>query len=491
MQALRRPICNTYRMEGSALRDLMFMYLIPLLGYLVESAALAWYICRFGVSRSKPGWLSVVCFLGAWTMVDDALHRLDVGFLGSLERDVGMLFLLFLCMGIFFRVSWDKRAYISITYCAADFAAKHLSEWIKLGSGRSQYIDFDVLDEEMVHFSIEQMLRYQHELLVTEFKIALLTAGFIFWLLYILNWLFRAKEMRFRWGELLFMATPLFTGYLFSAFYSEATRGVERSVAIPEQVKIALNITMTVTMLLLIVIMMIEVYVLQKNYSLVQERTERMVFEREFMSFREHALEIERIQKNFRSMRHDMHNHIAVLSKLAADGDAEELRNYLTTMTSSIKEINGKYATGSIILDALLNAKAEEAEGIAFTVEEVAYSQVWGINEYDLCILLGNALDNAIRACRSMQEHDRYVLLKSYVRGRMVFIEVVNSYEGSIRTTAGSPYPSTDKEASEEHGLGFASMQRVVDKYHGALDWKAEEGTFRLTAMLQMAEREA
>lgn len=259
----------------------------------------------------------------------------------------------------------------------------------------------------------------------------------------------------------------------------------------PEQVKNALRITVTITMLLLIAIMMIEVYVFQKNYSLAQERTERMVFEREFMFFREHALEIERIQKNFRSMRHDMHNHIAVLSKLAADGDAEELRNYLTTMTSSFKEINGKYATGSIILDALLNAKAEEAEGIAFTVEEVAYSQVWGINEYDLCILLGNALDNAIRACRRMQGNDRYVLLKSYVRGRMVFIEMVNSYEGTIRTTAGSPYPSTDKETSEEHGLGFASMQHVVDKYHGALDWKAEEGTFRLTAMLQMAEREA
>lgn len=468
--------------------DILMIYILPLSKHLLSSVALTWYVCRFGVGRIRPGWISFVGFSCVWTVAEDVLHRFDVDFFWTLVRDAGLLILLPVCIGIFFRVAEDKRIFISISYCAVALAARYFI----IGSKQifSLFQKTKLLDDEIVNFSIEQMKHLQWKWFYTDAIKELISVFVCFVLLIWLNRLFRVKEMEFQRGQLLFMAIPLFTGSLFSAFFNEATHGTKRTFTMPGSVDISLDITMFLTMLLLVAILMIEVYVFQKTYILTRERTERMIFEREFSAFREHASELEHMQSSLRNMRHDMHNHAAVLSKLIADGNTGELQAYITTMTASFGEISGKYATGSVILDALLNTKAKEAEGIKLGAEELIFSKAWGISEYNLCILLGNALDNAIRACSRMQGNNRYIVLKSYVRGRMVFIEIVNSYEGSLLTKPGNAYPCTDKETPEEHGMGFASMQHVADEYHGTLDWKAEDGEFRLTAMLQMAEKD-
>ena len=468
--------------------DIMMIYVLPLWKHLLSSIALTWYVCRFGVGRIRPRWISVAGFCFVWTAVEDTVHYFDVDFFWSLARDAGQLILLPFLIGIFFRVAWDKRIFISISYCAVSLAGTYFFIGLKLIF--SLFQTKEPTDDELVILSIEQMKRLQWKWLYTEAMKELTITFVCFVLLFLLNRLFRVKEMEFQRGQLLFMAIPFFTGSLFSAFFSEATYGFARSFAMPDSVRSSLNATMSVSMLLLVAILMIEVYVFQKTYILTRERTERMIFEREFSAFREHASELEHMQSSLRNMRHDMHNHAAVLSKLIADGNTGELQAYLTTMTASFGEISGKYATGSVILDALLNTKTKEAEGIKLNAGELIFSKAWGISEYNLCILLGNALDNAIRACSRMQGNNRYIVLKSYVRGRMVFIEIVNSYEGSLLTKPGNAYPCTDKETPEEHGMGFASMQHVADEYHGTLDWKAEDGEFRLTAMLQIAEKD-
>ena len=468
--------------------DVMMVYMLPLMQHLLSSVALAWYICRFGMGRIRPRWISVVGFSCVWTVAEDVFHRLDVDFFQTLARDTVMLILLPLCIAIFFRVAMDKRIFISISYCIVTLVARYF--YIGLGMIFSSFQGARLTDDEIVHFSIEQMKRWQWKIFYTEAIKELISAFLCLVAFFLLNRLFRVKEMKFQREQLLFMTIPFFTGSLFSAFYNEATYGVERSFAMPDTVNSSLRSTMALSMLLLVAILMIEVYVFQKTYILTRERTERMIFEREYLAFREHARELEHMQNSLRNMRHDMHNHAAVLSKLIADGNTEELQAYLTTMTASYGEISGKYATGSVILDALLNTKAKEAEGIKLNAEELIFSKAWGISEYNLCILFGNALDNAIRACGRMQGSNRYIVLKSYVRGRMVFIEIINSYEGSLLTKTGNAYPRTDKETPEEHGMGFASMQHVADEYHGILDWKAEDGEFRLTAMLQTAEKD-
>ena len=146
--------------------DIMMIYVLPLIEHFFFSAALTWYICRFGIVRISPGWVSAAGFCFVWAVAEDTLHRFDVDFFWTLIRDAGMLFLLPILISIFFRVSWDKRIFISISYCTIALAARYF--FIGLARIFSFFQQTGLTDDEIVHFSIEQMKRWQWKIFYGE-----------------------------------------------------------------------------------------------------------------------------------------------------------------------------------------------------------------------------------------------------------------------------------------------------------------------------------
>lgn len=88
------------------------------------------------------------------------------------------------------------------------------------------------------------------------------------------------------------------------------------------------------------------------------------------------------------------------------------------------------------------------------------------INSFDLVVVIGNLLDNAIEAL-SKQEKGNFEIEISYRQG-ILLINAKNTFKGEI-IKRGETLISTKKNAKEAHGIGLSNVRRVIDKYDGEM----------------------
>ena len=186
-----------------------------------------------------------------------------------------------------------------------------------------------------------------------------------------------------------------------------------------------------------------------------------------------------------RHFRHDIQNHILLMNMLAEQGKYEELKNYLKEMSGVIDESSYVRISGISAVDAILNEKLYEAQSRSITNSyDVVNLDKNPVKPLDLCIILSNALDNAIEAnCRIENADARWLKLKIHGNGAFTVISVSNPVAGEPKKTAGSGFAST-KENADDHGFGLKSIESTVEKYKGEMLCKCEEGVFTLVVRL-------
>ena len=181
------------------------------------------------------------------------------------------------------------------------------------------------------------------------------------------------------------------------------------------------------------VLCLVSVVYSRKIYSeLIEAEREKqnlVFYKQQLADMTDHVREMEQLYDGIRGMRHDVHNYVADMEQLLQikeehgmlhDAVRQEAGKYLAGMQNAVDDIFLQFSTGNPVTDVILNRKAQicRQEGIDFT-GDFLYPAGFGIEAFDLGILLNNALDNAIEACLKVQENRRYINLKSYAKGRM------------------------------------------------------------------------
>lgn len=109
------------------------------------------------------------------------------------------------------------------------------------------------------------------------------------------------------------------------------------------------------------------------------------------------------------------------------------------------------------------------------------------IAEIDLIAILGNAMDNAIEACRLISSGQaRYIHVRTRQTPGFLLLQVVNSCTGQSRMKDGRFL--TLKKDAESHGFGLSSIQYAVEKYHGEMACRMEEAEFSLSLIFPLDE---
>ena len=180
-------------------------------------------------------------------------------------------------------------------------------------------------------------------------------------------------------------------------------------------------------------------------------------------------------------LRHDMKNHIIALSALSRNKEWEKMDKYLKNMEDIALDTGGDM-TGNKAVDALLYQKKIQAKEAGIRWEcDVRIPRECRINEFDLCVLFGNTLDNALEACGRMRGDEcRFIHILAKSVKKCFLIEVRNSMDRTEKFTAGF----TNKEDSQEHGIGLRNVGDVVYGYNGVLNAKAENGIFLLSILM-------
>ena len=198
-----------------------------------------------------------------------------------------------------------------------------------------------------------------------------------------------------------------------------------------------------------------------------------------------HCEEVQNINRQMRGWRHDYHNHIQAMKAHLALGNLEELDRYLSGLDADLTRVDTIVKTGNVMADAILNSKLSLAGRREIRVN--AKAQVPGelsVAETDLCVLLGNLLDNAMEGCLRLENPaERFIRLYIRPMKGQLYISVTNSAGRGIKKRDGK-YFSTKE--SPTHGFGLARIDRIAARYGGYVNRQDEPGVFATEVMLPL-----
>lgn len=226
----------------------------------------------------------------------------------------------------------------------------------------------------------------------------------------------------------------------------------------------------------------------KKSLSLEKENLEQKnrVLAKQLEQQLNHYENLKQIYQNISGIKHDLKNHFFAMDNLLSHNDIKGAHQYLNSFMPAIintRETTTVYDTHNPIFDALLTEKAGIAMQNKIEMEaELALSPNINIESVDWCILLGNALDNAIEACQCLDSNDKKITVKAVSRKNLINISIKNTALPPVKHTDG--FYITSKKDKLNHGLGLKNISEVVEKYDGAIQTEYEEGYFTLTCML-------
>ncbi len=170
------------------------------------------------------------------------------------------------------------------------------------------------------------------------------------------------------------------------------------------------------------------------------------------------------------SFRHDIQNHLLVVRQLLAGEKPDAAREYLEKLEEAADALSFPAQTGNDALDALLGSKLAVATAQGIPVDcEMHIPKHSGVDDIDWCIVLANALDNAINASEAMDGPEKEIRIFGSQKGNIYLLRVEN------RCPASTKPPKA--------GIGLSNIRAVLSKYDGRMDIEVTDGFFRLSAL--------
>ena len=186
-----------------------------------------------------------------------------------------------------------------------------------------------------------------------------------------------------------------------------------------------------------------------------------------------------------RALRHDMKNHILALQVLVQRKEAEETNKYLDSMKNFMTNLEEYVKMGNDMVDSLLNYKIQKANEVLNVVEtKISIPQQLRLRSFDLNVLLGNLLDNAIDA--SMQTEDKKLNITIKLDKGVLFLNICNSCQKIA--DGRSDFLRTTKKDKANHGIGLNNVRRIVEKYHGDIAFLYENNSMETDVMMYIKE---
>lgn len=180
--------------------------------------------------------------------------------------------------------------------------------------------------------------------------------------------------------------------------------------------------------------------------------------------------------------RHDLRHHLQYLAACLENGQTGQAQNYIFGICEEIKTQNVRRYCENEAANLILSAFAGRAEraGIVMNIQGALPAFIL-VSDSDLCVLLSNALENAIYACQPMVAAGIPcdIDVQVYVRNDKFFLQVTNPCRNGVRFEHGVPV--SDRPG---HGIGVQSICAIVERYGGIYAFSVQDGRFVLRLSL-------
>lgn len=234
--------------------------------------------------------------------------------------------------------------------------------------------------------------------------------------------------------------------------------------------------------ILLIIANLLILFVIDKQ-EVFFKTTERLLFaESHIKQQAAHYSELYSQQESLKKFRHDSKNFytslISMLETLTVQDAIAYIKDKMQIETFETKTIN----SGHPVIDAIIHSKNMNAQkhGASISTNIKITAKIL-IDELELGVLIGNALDNAIEAVENLEENiSKTIILNIISSGDMLSIEVSNPTKSNIDV---QNLKSTKKDKLM-HGYGLPGIEAITNKYNGNLSVSCNNNTFTLSSIL-------
>ena len=169
--------------------------------------------------------------------------------------------------------------------------------------------------------------------------------------------------------------------------------------------------------------------------------------------------------------RHDFRQNVLTMKALCHEGDYEALGKYIDEYSDTLPVAETRRYCRNNALNALLNHYAGKAEALGFAaVFRIDLPDTVPVKDVDLCTIVGNILENALRASADIPEEKRNLTMTVQIRNNRLYIVATNAFSGTVRRHGS--------------GIGLKSVQACAEKYGGTAAFSHDGTEFHSDVML-------
>lgn len=194
--------------------------------------------------------------------------------------------------------------------------------------------------------------------------------------------------------------------------------------------------------------------------------------------YKEAYYNINLLNRDLRSQRHDFLNHLQILYSLVEMKEYEEVASYLHTLYGDIGNLSKNIKTVHPAINALLQAKSYDAQKKEVHYQTMIQSSLQDLTvpAWEICRCLGNLIDNGLEAATWVKGDKKLIV---HIK------ETLTNFEFMVSNTGVSPdYSAWEKwfeagyttKQKEGRGMGLYIVKKIIDQYHGTIHVKEHEG---------------
>ncbi len=241
--------------------------------------------------------------------------------------------------------------------------------------------------------------------------------------------------------------------------------------------------TMT-SVILVIIAFAIMLYIINRISKNNYIKQENILLKMEKNYQKQQYDDIIRQSEQISKLRHDYKNNFLVIRSLISDNNNAKALEIINKDIEQINMQRSHVKTNNEVVNAILNTKISIAAEKGIKVSIISISDFDEIDDFDLCNLISNMFDNAIRATQDCDE--KLIEITISRKNDYYIFKMSNTIKESV--IKANPYLETTKGDKSSHGLGMKIIKDIADNYHGDIDYYEEDGRFNVLVHMAVLE---
>lgn len=410
-------------------------------------------LSRFFEKKYENPWSQRIAFL---LSAGTVFVLQEVGYAGEIKVIAEILWILLISFVLYDGKKRDRVVFLiafSILLALSDILSAFILSWVQ---ERAPFLTGDSFFFRLLNFEMPYLIELAAVLLLSMFIRR------------------RSEHIAFRYWMLL-LAVPAIAIVTLTVFQFALE-------SLPDNREVHTYIYISAAGLLFITVLVFALFSKLQNQLTISRDNREMKMQLELQ--RQSAEKMENAYNHTRALRHDLKNHLRALGGMLQSGNTDDALAYIQTMQSDLEDATYFAVTGNTAVDAILNEKLLTAQrqetNLRFDAVTLKNTKA---KPMDLCIILSNALDNALEACRKIDDiQSRTVSLKIREESDFLLISVQNPVAQPPKKLGNSFL--SDKKDRENHGIGLRSIRLTAEKYSGEVLAECENSVFTLLVKL-------